>query len=105
LPLSRRYSPEFPPGESSMVGLDYSFVLPVGVGIASGALAIFTNTASPQPVPDDFDVSAVQVRGRAIYATLSGGVLGTDYQLHWSAIDTEGNVWPRTALLLCAYTS
>ena len=53
----------------------------------------------------DFTIGPVMVQGRAIYASLSGGVLGPDYQLHWNAIDTLGNVWPRTGLLLCAYTS
>ena len=33
------------------------------------------------------------------------GVDGKDYQLRWSATDTSGNVFPRTALLLCAQTS
>ena len=104
MPLSRRYSPEFPPGESSLIGYDYSFLLPVGVGITSGSLAVMTNTASPAP-STDFTIGPVMVQGRAIYASLSGGVLGSDYQLHWNAIDTLGNVWPRTGLLLCAYTS
>lgn len=105
MPLSRRYTPEFPPGETSVIGYDFSYILPPGVGITSGALEIFTNTASPQPADTDFTIGTMAVRGRAIYCTLSGGVLGTDYQLHWNAIDTLGNVWPRTGLLLCAYTS
>lgn len=105
MPLSRRYTPEFSPGESCNIGLDFSYIIPPGVGITAGALAIFTNTASPQPADADFTIGPVMVQGRALYAMLSGGVLGTDYQLHWNAIDSEGNVWPRTALMLCAYTS
>jgi hypothetical protein len=103
--LSRRYRPEKPPSESSSFGLDYSFVIPVGVGIKSGTLAIYTNTASPAPADADFDIGPVYVRGRAIWANLRGGVSGTDYLLEWSAVDTLGNVWPRTCLLLCAKTS
>jgi hypothetical protein len=45
------------------------------------------------------------VRGRALYAMLAGGVAGTDYQLKFTAVDTAGNTWPRTALVLCADTS
>lgn len=104
MPLSRRYRPEHPPGESCSFGLDYSFIIPVGVGIEQGTLTIFTNTA--EPVDDgSWTIGPVSVRGRAIYANLTGGVLGTDYQLHWTAVDTAGNVWPRTALVLCAFTS
>jgi len=104
MPMSRRYSPEHPPGEVSVIGLDYSFLIPVGVGIAGGSLAVYTNVAMPLP-SSDFSIGPVTVRGRTIYATVSGGVEGTDYQFRWSATDTRGNVWPRTALLLCAHTS
>jgi hypothetical protein len=105
MPLSRRYSPEHPPAESCNFGLDYSFVIPPGVGIASGSLAIFTNTVPPAAADTDWTKGAVTVRGRAIYANLSGGIEGKDYQLRWSATDTEGNVFPRTTLVLVAQTS
>jgi hypothetical protein len=105
LPISRRFNPEHPPGESCSFGLDYSFVIPVGQTIEQGSLAIFTNTADPVPADADFTASPVEVRGRAIYATLSGGVSGVDYQLRFTASDTAGNVWPRTCLVLCADTS
>lgn len=105
MPLSRRYQPEKPPEETCSFGLDFSAVIPPGVGIESGSLAIFSNTAAPAPADADFTVGAVMVRGRAIYAMLSGGVSGKDYQLRWTATDSEGNVWPRTALVLCAETS
>lgn len=105
MPISRRYTPEHPPGESCNFGLDYSYILPVGVGIESGTISILTNTANPADASGDWAIGPVEVRGRAIYARLSGGVLGTDYQLHWTATDTQGNVWPRTALVLCSYTS
>jgi hypothetical protein len=105
MPLTRRFQPEHPPGESCNFGLDYSFVIPPGVGIASGSLSIFTNTVAPAAADADWVKGAVTVRGRAIYANLSGGIEGKDYQLRWTAVDTEGNVFPRTTLVLCAQTS
>lgn len=105
MPLSRRYQPEHPPGESCPFGMDFSFVLPPGTGITGGSLQIFTNTFAPQNVSADWKIGPVKVEGRAVYAMLTGGVEGTDYQLRWSVSDTEGNVWPRTALVLCAQTS
>lgn len=105
MPLSRRFTPEHPPGESCSFGLDYAFIIPVGVTIVAGSLAIFTNTAAPAPADDDWTVGPIEVRGRAIYANLTGGVLGTDYQLQFTAVDSSGNVWPRTTLVLCANTS
>ena len=105
MPLSRRYTPEFSPGESCNFGLDFSFVVPPGVGLASGTLAIYSNTATPAASDSDFVIGPVTVRGRALYAHLSGGVAGKDYQLRWTATDTDGNSWPRTALVLCAETS
>lgn len=105
MPLSRRYTPEHAPGESCSFGLDFSPILPVGVGIASGELSILTNTANPADASADWRIGPVMVQGRAIYANLSGGVAGTDYQLKWTAHDTAGNTWPRTTLVLCAETS
>lgn len=105
MPLSRRYSPEVPPGERSTFGMDFSFLVPPGVGLTSGTLTIWHNIVPPVPVPTDFTIGPVSVRGRVLYATLSGGVEGRDYQLRWVATDTAGNVWPRTGLALCAQTS
>lgn len=105
MPLSRRYTPEHPPGEDCAFGLDYSFVLPVGVGIESGTIQILTNTAVPADASADWTIGPVTVRGRALYAMLSGGVAGTDYQLKFTAVDSAGKTWPRTALVLCAETS
>ena len=103
--ISRRYTPEHPSGEQCNFGLDYSAVVPPGVGLASGALEIFTNTVAPQPADADWTVGPVVVRGRALYALLTGGLDGVDYQLRWVATDTNGNIWPRTVLVLCADTS
>lgn len=105
MPISRRYTPEHPPGETCSFGLDFSFVVPVGVGVESGTLTIFKNDAVQTPAAGDWTIGPVTVRGRALYATLSGGVSGTDYQLKWTAVDSQGNAWPRTTLVLCADTS
>ena len=105
MPLSRRFTPEHPPGESCKFGIDFSFIVPPGVGLSSGSLAILTNTAAPADASADWTIGPVQMRGRALYAMLSGGVAGTDYQLKFTAVDTAGNTWPRTALVLCADTS
>ena len=105
MPLTRRYIPEKDPAESCNFGLDYSYLLPVGVGIESGTLSIFTNTADPQPADGDFAVGPVLVRGRAIYAMVGGGTSGKDYRFVWTANDTMGNTWPRTTLCLVAPTS
>lgn len=105
MPISRRYSPEFAPGESCNIGLDYSTIIPPGVGITSAGLEIFTNTATPVNASADWIVGAVSVVGRTVYCRLGGGIAGKDYQLRWACSDTQGNVWPRTCLLLCAHTS
>jgi len=105
MPVSRRYSPEHPPGENCSFGLDFSFVIPVGVGVESGTLKIQTNTAAPADATADWTIGPVTVRDRAIYAMLTGGIAGKDYQLVWTALDSEGNTWIRTALVLCAPTS
>ena len=106
MPLSRRYSPEIVPGESCQIGMDFSFVVPPGVGLESGTLVVFTNTATPA-ASSDLTIGAVTVSGRTLYApiTATDAALGKDYQLRWSATDSYGNVWPRTALLLCAQSS
>jgi hypothetical protein len=104
MPLSRRYTPEHAPGDQCIYGLDFSYLIPPGVGIASGALTIWTNTVAPVQ-SSDFTIGAINIIGRTLYANLAGGVDGTDYQVRWKATDTSGNVWNRTALVLCAETS
>jgi hypothetical protein len=105
MPISRRYTPEHPPGEFCTFGMDYSFVLPPGIGIASGTLDIFRNTNPPVEAAGEWTLQPVQIRGRAIYCAIYGGTEGVDYQLRWTATDTAGNIWPRVALVLCAQTS
>lgn len=104
--LSRRYTPEIAPGEVCNIGMDFSFVIPPGVGITIGQVTAFTNVAAPQPTPD-MTFGPVTIRGRVLYAriTVLAAAAGKDYQLRWVATDSQGNVWPRTGLLLCAQTS
>jgi hypothetical protein len=103
--LSRRYEPEHAPGEICAFGMDFSPILAPGVGLSSGSLTVFSNVAVPVDARADWQIGTVGVWGRVVYAVLSGGVEGRDYQLRWVAMDTDGNVWPRTALVLCAATS
>ena len=105
MPLSRRYSPEHPPQESCLFGMDFSYILPVGVSISGGQLDIFQNVVPPVAADADWTKGPMQNRGRVIYCNLTGGVEGKDYQLRWEVWDTAGNTWQRTGLVLCAQTS
>jgi hypothetical protein len=90
-----------------------SAIIPPGVGISSAQLLIQTNTVPPQDAHADWSGPAGtpapwfagNVVGRAVYSTMTGGVSGKDYQFTWQVVDTTGNTWARTALLLCAPTS
>ena len=104
MPISRRYSPEWASGDSSLIGMDFSAMIPPGVCLTSGALAIATNT-QPPVASTDFTIGTPAVSGRTTYAEITGGVAGTDYQLTWTVNDTDGNIFSRTALMLCAPTS
>ena len=108
MPLSRRYTPDFTPGDSNSIGYDFSPLIPLGVGLkddGSAALNIYYNTATADGADADFTISPLTIVGRAIYAVLTGGTLGKDYQLWWTVTDTQGNIWTRVGLMLCAPTS
>jgi hypothetical protein len=117
MPVTRRYIPAKPFDEVSVFGMDFSFILPKGVGIDHGTLELWTNSNPPYPANDDWVFGPpgpasltrtdpiVVVRDRTLYAKLGGGVDGVDYLLVWTAYDTEGNVWPRSAAVLVADTS
>jgi hypothetical protein len=85
--------------------MDYSFLVPPLVGLASGSVEIWTNTPGDVQPSFDWTVGPVLIEGRTVYAELSGGIEGTDYQIRWIVTDTDGNVWPRTGLVLCSQTS
>ena len=105
MPITRRYTPAWAPGEVSLIGMDFSYVIPPGIGIANGTVHFFNNLAVPIASDTDFTIGPVQVLGRVLYCNLSGGAEGKDYQVLWTATDTQGSVYPRTALLGCAPTS
>lgn len=102
--INDRYEPSHPAGQVIAYGMDFSAILPPGVGIDQGTVLIQYNTVPPTSA---FDLSAtgLPVAGRRLYATISGGTAGRDYRLQWQATDSLGNIWFRTALLLCAATS
>jgi hypothetical protein len=114
MPISRRYTPETTPGEICTIGMDFSYVIPPGVGIASGTLTAYFNTVENQP-SDDFGTDTgglgvpqpALVHGRTLYKQIQtlDTAFGNDYQMAWFATDTDGNVWPRIGLLLCSNTS
>jgi hypothetical protein len=105
VPLSQRYSPEHPPGDTCTFGYDFSPLIPRGVTLVSASLSVLTNTAPPVDVTDLWTFKTVNVDDRTAWALLSGGVTGTDYILQWTAFDTDGNTWVRSGLVLCAPTS
>ncbi|HEY2530310.1 MAG TPA: hypothetical protein VGJ20_20630 [Xanthobacteraceae bacterium] len=103
--LTRRYVPSHPEGETKTFGIDFSAAIALGLGIASGTLTIFTNVVPPVDVTAQWIIDPVQIIGRALYATVSGGVDGTDYRFVWEATDTNGLTYVRTVLCLCAATA
>lgn len=103
--ITRRYAPSHDPGDQCLYGIDFSAVIPVGLGIRSGALAIKQNVVPPQDASADWTIGTVEVRDRQLYANLKGGQPATDYALEWTVTDTSNTTWVRTALLLCSRTS
>jgi hypothetical protein len=105
MPLTRRYEPPHPGGETAAFGMDFSAVVPIGIALATGSLKLFTNTAPPVAADADWTPGQTYIRGRGLFQVMSGGVNGKDYLMQWTATDTRNNVWVRTALVLCAPTS
>ena len=103
--LTRRSHPPHPPGESCSFGMDFSAVIPLGMGIVSSSLAIFTNTVPPASADAQWTKGQSYQRGRAVFQILAGGLIGTDYLLQWTVTDNRGSAWVRTGLILCASTS
>lgn len=104
MPLTRRYSPEHPPSESCLFGMDFSFVLAPNTTIVAAHIDILVNEAPPIATKD-WTIGAVEIEGAFVFARLTGGVEGVDYQIRWTVTDSDGNIFPRTALCLCALTS
>lgn len=108
MPLTRRYTPEIHPSESSVIGMSFEYVIPPGVGITSGGVFILFNQPVVAPPPKTMiETGPISIRGRVLYAPITAFATasGFDFQLQWNANDTQGNVWWRTALLLCSVTS
>jgi len=103
--LSRRYTPEHSPQDVCLYGMDFSTILPPGVGITSVSLGIWRNLKPPIQADGDWTKGPPFTEDRAVYCMLGGGTEGTDYQLRWLITDTEGNTWERTAMVLCSRTS
>ena len=103
--LTRRYQPPHPPDETCVFALDFGALIPRGANITRASLDIFTNTNPPQEASADWTQDAVAWEGRSVYCGLSGGTAGVDYRLVWTAVDSLGNTWPRTTLVLCSDTS
>ena len=101
--LGNRHFPPKSPEDATLFGLDWSAILPPGVGIASASLTIVTNT-NPVQQQSDTTQGDVIIARRRTWATIGGGDEGTDYQFRWQITDTTGNVWQRTTLCLCAET-
>jgi hypothetical protein len=86
--------------------MSFETVVPPSAVLLDGTLAILTNAAPPAP-STLLTFGEVTVRGRIVYATVvaTPEADGTDFQLLWTVVDTDGNVWPRTALVLCSATA
>lgn len=97
-----RYQPSHAPLEQCLFGMDFSFVLPAGVGIRAASINIYNNTFLSPDVSADWVIGSMVIRGARVWTRLQGGVEGQDYQLRWSVADTDDNVWVRTALVLCS---
>ena len=103
--LTRRYEPpHVATGDPVTYGMDFSTVVPVGMTLAKGSANFSTNTQPPVH-STDFTIGQVYLRARAVFATVTGGVIGTDYVLTFEVTDDRGGVWARAALLLCSVTS
>ena len=109
MPISRRYHPEIVPGESLVFGMDFSTIIPPGVGIASVGIGFQYNVNPPagEVPPDVLTAGPVSWSDRTVYATVTAAqqAYGQDFRIAWQVTDTSGNTWQRFALVLCSYTS
>lgn len=101
--ITRRYQPSWPSDESAWIGIDYAEVIPPGVILTAGTLIIAGIT--PPFAQDNFTLGPVTLIGRQAWCLISGGMTGIDYQCRWLCADSNGQIWSRVALLLCADTS
>lgn len=102
--VSQRYQPSHPAGQSAVYAVDFSNILPPGVGLSQPGVIVLTNTVPPG-LAQGITPGAGGFRGRIAWITISGGVSGQDYIIQWTVADTASNTWIVSALLLCAATS
>lgn len=102
--VSQRYQPSHPAGQSAIYAVDFSNILPPGVGLTMPAIQFFTNTVPPG-IATGITSSGGGFRGRMAWMNITGGQAGQDYLVQWTLIDSQNNTWIMTALLLCAATS
>lgn len=102
--VSQRYKPSHPAGQSAVYAVDFSNILPPGVGLSQPGVIIQTNT-TPPGIATGITSSGGGFRGRMAWITIAGGVAGTDYLIQWTLIDSQNNTWIVTVLLMCAATS
>ena len=93
------------PADDAQLWMDFSALIPKGVGITSATLQFFSNTVPPAATSDFTTSGAILIDDRAVYTQVQGGVNGKDYQLLWTVNTSDDNVWKRTVLLLCANTT
>lgn len=72
---------------------------------ADGVTATWTAQPPGTPLPANALELGAAVRGRQVYAIVSGGVPGVDYLFKWIVSDTLGNQWSRAAAILSGPTS
>ena len=102
--ISQRYSSQAP-ADATWFGMDFSHVIPVGVGITSATLLIQTNTNPPNAQSDWTTDAQPTVIGRQVWSTCSGGAVGTDYQFIWTVTTNHSQTYHRAALCRCEPTS
>ena len=104
--LNNRYEPSHPAGQNILYGLDFANILPDGVTISplGAVISVQYNTVPPTNTTD-LNATIDSITGRRMYVRCQGGVAGNDYRLNYQILDSLGNQWVRTCLLLCAATS
>jgi len=114
-----RYRP-FHTTDNAFFSMDWSPILPPGLGIVSTMLTVVRNTNPTQPAPevavslpaegnalwdealwDEGQWGSMGIEGRITSARCSGGNAGTDYQFRWAIVDSADNTWGETAFALC----
>ena len=104
--LNNRYEPSHPAGQNILYGLDFANILPDGVTIQTVGTTVSVQINSVPPTnTTDLNPAIDSITGRRMYVRLQGGTAGTDYRVNFQALDSLGNSWLRTVLLLCAATS